>query len=101
MTPNAPATHDPRFDADGDWLALQFFTPDDLRRSPEEYVARHAHTWGCFSFHLYRYQDAVLGAWVRRVGELLFAEEELERCREQFLTPSELASIRHQMAQGF
>ncbi len=57
-----------RFDQEGDWLARQFLSAEDLKMSPEEYAARRAHLWGCFSLHLYRYQDAALGAWVRRFG---------------------------------
>lgn len=99
MTPNAPATSHPRFDEEGDWIAQQFFSPADLQLSPEEYVARHAHGWGCFSFHLYRYRDPALGAWVRRVGELLFSDAEVERCRERFLSPKEAAEVRLQQAE--
>ena len=100
----APAPHliaGGRFDEDGGWIARQFFTPDDLRLPPEEYVARHAHEWGCFSFHLYRYDDAELGAWVRRVGELLSAEGEVDRCRQRFLNANEFADVLRQVAAGF
>jgi hypothetical protein len=99
MTNNTSATSDSRFDGEGDWLARQFFTPADLQLSPEEYAARYAHWWGCFSFHLYRYRDPVLGAWVRHLGEILFAEGEVERCRLRFLTPDELATVRKQEAE--
>ena len=27
---------------EGDWIARQFLSPDDLQKSPEEYAARHA-----------------------------------------------------------
>jgi hypothetical protein len=100
MTPNAPASSDSRFNEEGDWIALQFFSPSDLLLSPEEYVARHAHAWGCFSFHFYRYRDSALGTWVRRVGELLATEGEFERCQERFLSPDELAEARRQQAEG-
>ena len=73
MTSNTPTSSDSRFNEEGDWIAQQFFSPEDLRMSPEEYVARHAHAVGCFSFHFYRYHDLALGAWVRRVGELNFS----------------------------
>lgn len=98
-----PSTQNPkenRFNEEGDWIAQQFFSPDDLRMSPEEYVAWHAQALGCFSFHLYRYRDLALGAWVRRVGELLSSEEEVERCRQSFLTTEELAIVRRQEAEG-
>jgi hypothetical protein len=99
--PNASATSDDRFHEEGDWVARQFFSPVDLGLSPEEYVARHAHAWGCFSLHLYRYQDPALGAWVRRVGELLSTEGEVERCRQRFRSPEELATVRRQQAEDF
>ncbi len=69
--------------------------------SPEEYAARHAHLLGCFSLHLYRYRDPALGAWVRRVREILATEGEVERCQERFLTPDELATVRKQQTEGF
>lgn len=94
MTPNGPATPVSHFDEEGDWIVRQFIAPADLQREPEEYVARHAHSLGAFSFHFYRFRDPGLGAWVRRVGELLASEEEVERCRERFLSPDELAVAR-------
>jgi hypothetical protein len=100
MTVNPPTASDGRFNEEGDWVALQFFSPDDLRASPEEYVARHAHALGCFSFHFYRYRDAALGAWERRVGELLSNEAGVERCRQRFLSPVELATVRQQEVEG-
>jgi hypothetical protein len=90
-----------RFDEEGDWTARQFFSPETLQLSPEVYAARNAHNWACFALHRYRYQDPVLGAWVRRVGELLHDHDELERCRQRFLTPEELAEVRRQEAEGF
>lgn len=85
----------------GDWIAGQFFGPDALALSPEEYVARNAHNWGGFSFHEYSYRDPALGAWVKRVGELMFTHGEQERCRLQHLTPEELAEVRARQAEDF
>ena len=48
MANTTPSSGD-RFDEEGDWIAQQFFSPDDLRMSPEEYAARHAHLIGCFA----------------------------------------------------
>ena len=79
----------------------KFFSDEDLSLSPEEYAARHGHEWGCFSFHLYRYRDPALGAWVRRVGEILDSAAELEQCRARHLTAQELADIRQQESEGF
>jgi hypothetical protein len=101
MKPETPTSADSRFNEEGDWNAQQFFSPEDLRLSPEEYVARHAHALGCFSFHFYRYRDPALGAWVRRVGELLSTEDEVERCRRQFLSAEELATVRQQEREGW
>lgn len=99
MTANALPSMDSRFAEEGDWIAQQFFSPADLQSSPEEYVARHAHALGGFSFHFYRYRDAALGAWVRRVGELLSADGEVERCRERFLSREESAALKGQQAE--
>ena len=101
MKPATSTSSDNRFNEEGDWIVQQFLSPEDLGTSPEEYVARHAHEWGCFAFHLYSYRDPALGAWVRRVGELLSTEGEVERCRQQFLSPEELAIVRRQEADDF
>jgi hypothetical protein len=101
MTINTSTSSDSRFSEEGDWIAQQFFTPTALRMSPEEYAARHAHALGCFSFHFYRYRDPALGAWVRRVGEILSTQGEVERCRQQFLSPEELADVQRQAAEDF
>lgn len=85
---------------EGDWLARQFFSGDDLRISPEEYAARHAHHFGCFSLHRYRYADPILGAWIRRLGEILTSTEEVESCRRRFLTTEEIAAIQREEAEG-
>ena len=100
MTANTLPTTDSRFTEEGDWIAQQFFSPGDLQLSPEEYVARHARSLGCFSFHFYRYRDAALGAWVRRVGEILAADGEVERCQERFLSREELATLGRQHVEG-
>jgi hypothetical protein len=96
MSPDASSTAGGRYDEEGDWIVRQFISPADLQREPEEYVARHAHSLGAFAFHFYRFSNPELGAWVRRVGELLSSREEVERCREQFLSPDELAVARRQ-----
>jgi hypothetical protein len=101
MTLNTPNPVANRFDNQGDEIARHFFSEDDLQMSPEEYAARQAHNWACFSAHRYHYQDAALGAWVRRLGEILFDPEELERCRQRFLTPEELADVRRRAAAEF
>lgn len=101
MNPTPADETNGRFDHEGDWIARQMFSEADLRLSPEEYAARHAHEWGCFSYHLYRYRDPVLGEWVRRLGEILFTDGEVERCRRLYLTPEELEAVRQHEAEGF
>jgi len=90
-----------RFNEEGDWMAQQFFSAEDLRMSPEEYAARHSQLIGCFALHSYPYRDPVLGAWVHRLGEILSSAGEVERCQHQFLGPEELAIVRKQEAEGF
>ena len=90
-----------RFVEEADWIVQQMFSPADLALSPEEYAACHAHEWGCFAYHLYRFRDPVLGAWVRRFGEILSSSEELERLRHTFLTAEERETIQKKIAAGF
>jgi hypothetical protein len=94
------SSEDDRFNEEADWMAQQFFSGADLQMSPEEYAARHAHLIGSFSLHRYRYHDSVLGAWVRRLGDILSSTAEIERCQRQFLGPAELATVRKQQADG-
>jgi len=101
MAGTASKSQESRFDKDGDWLARKFFSQADLRISPEEYAARNAHRWVIFSLHRYRYHDPVLGAWVRRVGEILSTEGDVDRCRREILKPGELAEVLGQAAQAF
>jgi hypothetical protein len=86
---------------EGDAIAHEMFTAEELRMSPEEYAARHGHLWLCFSFHQYRYRDAALGAWMRRLGGILFDDGELARCRARYLSPEELEDVRRSEAQDF
>jgi hypothetical protein len=101
MYSDAVDSADDRFRQEGDWTAQQHFSPSDLQMSPEEYAARHAHEWACFALHRYRYRDAALGAWARRLGEILATEGEVERCRQRFLTPEELATVRRQETEAY
>ena len=72
---------------------------EDRQLSPEEYIARHAHVWLCFSYHHYKFADENLGSWVRKVGQLLISDEAVARCREKFLTVTELAEVRRREAE--
>jgi len=101
MQPQKSGDPEIRFDVENDWMAQQFFSPADLQMSPEEYAARHAHALGCFSFHRYRYRDAALAAWIRRLGEIFSDADELARCQERYLTPDELAEVHRQETEAF
>ena len=100
MANNLPKTSD-RFDAEGDWMAREFFSQDDLGMSPEEYAARHAHLLGCFSFDRYHYRDEELARWVKRVAEILSSPVDLEQCRQKYLSTEELATARQRDAEDF
>jgi hypothetical protein len=89
-----------RFAGEADEAVRRIIGEERLRLSPEEYAARYIHLWGCFSFDRFAYRDPALGAWVHRLGELFRDSEEVERCRELFLTPEELAEVRRQEAEG-
>lgn len=92
---------DGRFDCEGDEIVHHLFSPAELLMSPEEYAARHAHQWGCFALHLYRFRDSMLGAWVRRIGEIYSDSDELDRCRQRFLTPEEITEVKRQEVEAF
>jgi hypothetical protein len=61
--------------------------------TPEEYVARFAHTIGCSSFDLCRYQDRELDVWIHQAHRLLRNPNEVERCRLAYLTLEELQRV--------
>src|SRR5262245_6199507 len=77
-TRQVPKAAPGRFDCEGDEVARQFFSADDLRMSPEEYAARHAHEWGLFPLHFFRFRDPELAAWVRRFAEIFSSAKEPE-----------------------
>jgi hypothetical protein len=65
-------------------------------QTPDEYAARNAHKWMCFSFDDFRYSDLELDAWIARLGQILFKRPgapSLESLRAKFLTPRELEAI--------
>jgi len=86
---------------EGDEIVRQFFSSADLQMSPEEYAARKGHLWACFGLARNRFGDAALEAWIRRLQEILTESDELEQCRQRFLTPEELAQVRKEEAEGF
>src|SRR5437870_12833684 len=101
MEPEGGGRKDSRFDQEGDSILREMFSAADLAMSPEEYAARRAHLWACCSLHLYRYRDPALGSWIRRFVEIALDAEELERCRQRFLTAAERERIRKEEAEDF
>lgn len=70
--------------------------------SPEEYAARNAHGWYCFSFDDYRYADPKVDAWIQRLGDILFRRPgapALDELRERYLTAAERAAIAARLAE--
>ncbi len=101
MSRRLPSLTGPQvIDEDGEWVVRQFVAPADLERTPEEYVARHGHLLGGFSFHLDHFSNPALGAWVRRVGDLLASDEMVEQCRQQYLSLAEADVARRRSVEG-
>ena len=90
-----------RFDREADFDACELLSAHDRSLSADEYAARNLHRWGCFSLHLFRYRDPVLGAWVKRVGELFDNPDELEAIRDRLLTEDERATVLAEMQKEF
>ena len=64
--------------------------------SPDEYAARHAHLWYCFSFDDYRYADPAMDRWIQRLGDILFRREgmpSVDELRAKYLTADERRAI--------
>ena len=64
---------------------------------PEEYAARYAHEWYCFSFDDYRYPDAGMERWIHRLGDILFQREgapTVDQLRHRYLTGEEIRVIK-------
>ena len=59
--------------------------------SPEEYAGREGASWGCFSFSDYRFQNAVLDAWIQALGKILFTPGLAKQYQAQYLTAEEIA----------
>jgi len=61
-----------------------------LDMTPDEYAARHASDWFCFSFDDYRYTDRELERWIHRLGDILFARDgapSIEELRARYQLP--------------
>ena len=82
-------TERPPADKDRTEIAEQHFS---LGLSADEYAARHAHQWGCFSLDEVRYADSNLDAWIQRLGDIFFRRNDaptLDELRNQYLTSDE------------
>jgi len=100
-TSKTPWQYGSRYDSEADDIVQQLIDEENLRISPEEYAARQAHDWMCFSYHLHRFRDPVLGAWVRRFGEILSDVDQVKKCRTQYLTPEEIVEVERRAAEEF
>ena len=70
--------------------------------TPEEYAARHAHQWLCFSFDDYRYTDPALQQWIHRLGDIFFQREStptIEELRARHLNDDERRKIEQEIAE--
>jgi hypothetical protein len=68
----------------------------DTSISPEEYAARHAHMWVCFSFAEFEYRDTKLGTWIARLGDIIFGRNgapTVRECRRKYLSDTERLEI--------
>ena len=83
----------PMADPGREQAAIEMF-PLDM--SPDEYAAREAHNWYCFSFDDYRYSDERLGRWIHHLGDILFRREgapSLQDLRRRYLTEEERRAV--------
>jgi hypothetical protein len=60
----------------------------------DEYAAKHGRCILIWSYGSYRYRDATVQTWARRVSEVLRSPELLEACEERFLHGEELDDAR-------
>lgn len=64
--------------------------------SPEEYAARFADGFYCFSFGEVRFSDPAVDAWIQRFNDILFhlnGAATLEELRAKYLTAAEREKI--------
>jgi hypothetical protein len=72
--------------------------------SPDEYAARWADNFYCFSLDQYRYRDVVLQSWIHALGAILFQKNDapnLHDLRAKFLTDEEIQEIQAQEYEEF
>lgn len=81
-------------------LAKELFA---LGYSPEEYAARFAHNWYCFSLDDVCYSNPDLDAWIQRLGDILFRRPgapAVADLRAIYLTPEERERIERRSGDG-
>jgi hypothetical protein len=72
--------------------------------SPEEYAARFAHKWLCFSLADYRYADPAIDAWILRLHDILFrlnGAPKIDDLRMKYLSPEERLRIKEEEQEEF
>ena len=82
-------------------IAMQHFS---LGLTADEYAARHAHEWGCFSLDEVRYADAKLDDWIQRLGDIFFRRNNaptIDELRDQYLSPIERAAVQRRENEPF
>lgn len=60
----------------------------------EEFVAVDGLGWMGFRFKNFRYQDLQLDAWIQEVGAILASPQQVEACRQKYLTEEQRSRLR-------
>ena len=79
--------------------ALQIFPYKEM--SPEEYAARNAHDWLCFSFDEYIYNNSELNEWIHTLGDIFFTKGAVRAAREKYLTREQIAAVEERENEPF
>ena len=82
-------------------LASELFS---LGYTPEEFAARYAHHWRCFSLHEVRYFDPALDEWIAQLGDILHQQNgapSLHILRMRHLSIEEREEIESLTARAF
>ena len=61
--------------------------------SAEEYAAREAHNWVCFSYDEYIYNDSELNEWIHSLGDIFFTKGAVRAEREKHLTREQIKNV--------
>jgi hypothetical protein len=68
-----------------EWV-LSYFPLREM--TPEEWAGRHGASVLVSGLHRYIYQDPVIDAWIRRLGEILRDPQLLKECQERSVSSS-------------